>query len=112
MFPDPIEGLWDWYHNGEDKSLILEFRPDKVVTSEDLKNHGTWEYNQRTRILTWNAMKVKMFTRDCWIHKLYYNLRLKTAILYEPKRSPPSIMKKRFGKLSFLLATFLKVSLD
>lgn len=105
MFPEPIEGLWDWYHDGKTKTGELQFRDDKTVKSNFYKDHGTWDYNRSTGIFKWDTQKIE------GIHKLYYNSKSDKAILYEPIRNPPSAMTKRTGRTKYSSSKYEEIRL-
>ena len=89
LFPIPIEGKWNWFHDGKTKTLVVTFHEDKTVWSTRLKDHGIWDYNRNTRILSWNPKY-----GNYGIHKLYFSCEQNKVVLYQPRRTPASTIQK------------------
>ena len=93
LFPETIEGKWNWFHDGETKNMVLTFHKDNTASSTYRGNHGVWDYNQNTGVLSWDP---KVGNQE--VHKLYFSCKQSKAILYQPKRNPTSVMQKVINK--------------
>ena len=69
--------------------MVVTFHEEKTVSSTHRKDHGIWDYNRNTGILSWNSK-----TGNDGVHKLYFSCEQNKAILYQPRRTPPSEMQK------------------
>lgn len=94
LFPEPIDGKWNWFHDGKTKTMVLTLHKDNTASSSYRRNHGVWDYNQNSEILSWDPQ-----VGNLEVHKLYFSCKQNKAILYQPKRNPTSVMQKADNKV-------------